>query len=147
MAENSGLPLVDLVSRLLGGLGRFLRYELDLAAIEASEDVRQALAATRLLLLGCVLVIAATGAALTAAIAGLTAFLVLLGLEQNVASSLAALIVAAVAGGLAWTLFVNGANGLRAVGTRVERLLALVRPLERDRTEPRIVPDVDQSLR
>jgi hypothetical protein len=69
-----------------------------------------------------------------ASILGLTAALVVIGLDQNLAATLAALAVALVFGGVALALLVNGMAGLREVSERIEHIVSIfAKPAIRER--------------
>ena len=132
--HNEHLSLSDSLGRMASGVAKFVRYEVDLAALEAREDIERALVASRLLVLGAVVGVGAIGAMVAASILGLTAGLVALGVDQNLAAALAALAVALIFGGAAWALFSNGISGLRDVSERIEHVISIfAKPATRER--------------
>lgn len=119
------LGLSDAVNRIAAGVGRFVRYEIDLAAAEAREDLARLLKSTRLLM-GSVLVgIAALATSVATAIAVLTAVLVAFGMSATIASSLACFLATLAFGGVAWMLYANARTGMRDLGARLERIVAV----------------------
>jgi uncharacterized membrane protein YqjE len=132
--HNEHSSLSDTLGRMATGVAKFVRYEIDLAALEAQEDIERALAASRLLILGTIVGIGAVGALVAATILGLTAALVAIGMDQNLASTLSALLVALIFGGTAWALLANGMSGLRVVGERLEHIISIfAKPAVRER--------------
>jgi uncharacterized membrane protein YqjE len=119
------MGLSEAFSRIAAGVARFVRYELDLAAIEAREDLSRLLKSARLLAAGIAVAIAALAALLATVIAVLTALLVAAGLAETIASSLACFITALSFGIAAWVLFASARTGMRDLAARLERIVTV----------------------
>jgi hypothetical protein len=107
-------PITDLLSGLVDDLTGLFRKEIDLAKAEASEKVDTAVKAGRNLAIGAVLAIGAIGVFLAALVAGLAALLVNWGMQAPAANFVAALVVTAVVGGVAWAMISRGTAELKA---------------------------------
>jgi hypothetical protein len=118
---NESRPLPELVRGLITDLTGLVRKELDLAKTEASESFTRALGGIEVLAIGLVFAIGALGVLLSALVTGLTAILVSQGFTEPGANALAALIVAAVVGLIAWALMSKGISALRGSNLKMER--------------------------
>jgi succinate dehydrogenase/fumarate reductase cytochrome b subunit len=109
----------------LGGLASdisgLFRKEIQLAKAEASEKLDDAMKAGRNIAIGAVLAIGAIGVFLAALVSGLAALLVNMGMDDQPASFIAALVVTAVVGGVAWAMIARGMAELKANKLNMER--------------------------
>lgn len=122
MATAEGThPLGELVSGLVSDVSMLFRKEIELAKTEASEKLDGAINAGRSLAIGGVLAIGAIGVFLAALVSGLTALLVAMGMQPQLANFLAAIVVTVVVGGVAWTLIAKGAADLKANNLNMQR--------------------------
>jgi len=121
------LSLSELVGGLVSDVSSLLRKEIDLAKTEASEKFSQALTGVEVLIFGLVLAIGAVGVLLTAAVAGLAAFLVTQGISPASANALAALIIGVVIAGIAWAMVAKGLSALRGSNLRLDRTATSLR--------------------
>lgn len=87
----------------------------------------KALSGIEILVIGLVLAIGSVGVLLTSLVGGLATVMVHQGLPQSTASALAALIVGAVIGGVAWALISRGLAVLRGANFRLDRSTASLR--------------------
>ncbi|RCW80080.1 phage holin family protein [Phyllobacterium bourgognense] len=118
---NESRPLPELVRGLITDVTGLVRKELDLAKTEASESFTRALGGIEVLAIGLVFAIGALGVLLSALVTGLTAIFVSQGFTEPGANALAALIVAAVVGLIAWALMSKGISALRGSNLKMER--------------------------
>lgn len=95
--------ITDLLGGLAGDISGLFRKEIQLAKAEASEKVDDALEASKGIAIGGVLAIGAVGVFLTALVTGLSWLLVGLGMSEQAATFVSALVVALVVGGIAWS--------------------------------------------
>jgi len=95
--------LTDLLGSLAGDISGLFRKEVQLAKAEASEKLDDALAASKGLAIGAVLAIGAIGVFLAALVTGLSWLLMALGMSETAADFVAAMAVALVVGGIAWS--------------------------------------------
>jgi hypothetical protein len=112
-----GRSLPDLLGGLVTDISNLFRKEIELAKTEAGEKFDLVVGAGQKLAIGIVLGIGAVGVLLAAIVSGLAAIFVGFGMEATLANSLAAIIVAAVFGIVAWTM-INGA----LASVRMEKL-------------------------
>ncbi|RDJ03308.1 phage holin family protein [Rhizobium grahamii] len=115
------ISLSELVGGLVTDVTSLLRKEINLAKTEASEKFSQALSGVEVLIFGLVLAIGAVGVLLTAAVAGLAAFLLTQGVSATSANALSALIIGVVIAGIAWALVAKGLSALRGSNLRLDR--------------------------
>jgi len=113
--------LADLFSNLALDFTGLFRKEIELAKAEASEKVDVAVKAAASLAIGAVLAIGAIGGFLAALVTGGAALLIQLGMTPTAANVVAAIIVTAVVGGVAWTFISRGLDGLKANKLGMER--------------------------
>lgn len=125
--QDTGRPITDLLGSLVSDISGLFRKEIELAKAEASEKVEEAAKAGRNLAIGGVLAIGAIGVFLAALVAGLTALLVNMGMSEQPANFISALIVTAVIGGVAWAMISRGLAELKANKLNMERTIHSVR--------------------
>lgn len=118
---EQGRPLADLLGGLASDISGLFRKEIQLAKTEAAEKLEEVVSASSLLAIGGVLGLGALGVLLAAMVAALAAVFAGMGMDATVANSLAALIVAAVVGGIAWSLISRGLQALRASKLQLTR--------------------------
>jgi phage-related tail protein len=116
-----GKSLPDLLGSLASDISGLFRKEVQLAKAEAGEKIDLVLAAAQKLAIGAVLGIGAVGVLFAAIVSGLAAILVGAGMDPTLASSLSALIVAAVFGAIAWTLISGALNSMKASKLNLDR--------------------------
>ncbi|EPE96514.1 phage holin family protein [Rhizobium grahamii] len=121
------ISLSELVGGLVTDVTSLLRKEINLAKTEASEKFSQALSGVEVLIFGLVLAIGAVGVLLTAAVAGLAAFLLTQGVSATSANALSALIIGVVIAGIAWALVAKGLSALRGSNLRLDRTATSLR--------------------
>jgi len=120
-AEQSGRPLSDLLGGLVADVTGLFRKEIELAKVEASEKIDDAMKAGRLLAVGAVLAIGAIGVLLAALVSGLTVLLVNMGMAEPLANFISALVVTVVVGGVAWAMISRGMTALKTNKLNIER--------------------------
>jgi hypothetical protein len=120
------LSMSELLTRLAAGVSTFIDREIELAKLEASEDVSALVKATQICAVAAVLAIGALAMLLTAAVSAMTATYVAMGVDANIASSLAALSIAVVCGVAAWWLFAHASSIMRTVAKRLDRALSIL---------------------
>jgi hypothetical protein len=118
---DTGRSLPDLLGNLATDISGLFRKEIQLAKAEASQKVDVILGATQKLAIGAVLGIAAAGVLLAAIVSGLAAVFVGMGMGPALANALSAIIVAAVFGGIAWTLISGAIAAMRAEKLNMDR--------------------------
>jgi hypothetical protein len=116
-----GKSLADLLGSLASDISGLFRKEIQLAKSEAGEKIDLVLSAAQKLAIGAVLGIGAVGVLLAAIVSGLAALLVNAGMDPTLASSLSALIVAAVFGIAAWSLISGAINSMKADKLNLDR--------------------------
>lgn len=117
--HNRSLP--DLLGDLVNDISGLFRKEIQLAKAEASEKVDQVMGAAMKILVGAVLAIGAVGVLLAAIVTGLAAVFVGMGMDPTLASSLSAIIVAAVVGIAAWMSVSAGLDAIKAEKLNLDR--------------------------
>jgi succinate dehydrogenase/fumarate reductase cytochrome b subunit len=120
-AEQHSSTLSDLLGGLASDISGLFRKEIQLAKAEASEKLDDAMKAARNLAIGAVLAIGAIGVFLAALVSGLSALLVNMGMDEQPASFIAALVITAVVGGVAWAMIARGMAELKANKLNMER--------------------------
>lgn len=118
---DTGRSLPELLGSLATDISGLFRKEIQLAKAEASEKVDVILGAGQKLAIGAVLGIAAAGVLLAAIVSGLAALFVGMGMDPTLASSLSAIIVAAVFGGIAWAMISGATSAMRAENLNMDR--------------------------
>ena len=113
--------LSDLLGSLAGDISGLFRKEVQLAKAEASEKLDDALAASKSLAIGAVLAIGAIGVFLAALVTGLSWLLVALGMSEAAAEFVAALAVALVVGGIAWSFISRSLEAWKASRMNLNR--------------------------
>ena len=113
--------LTDLISGLAGDISGLFRKEIQLAKAEASEKVDELLAASKGLAIGALLAIGAIGVLLAALVAGITALLVGLGMDQPMANFLASVAVGVVVGLIAWSMISRSIAAWKASRLNLDR--------------------------
>ena len=116
-----GRSLPDLLGSLATDISNLFQKEVQLAKAEASEKLDIVVGAAQKLAIGTVLGIGAVGVLLAAIVSGLAALLVALGTDPALASSISAIIVAAVFGGVAWSLISGALADMRAEKLNMDR--------------------------
>lgn len=118
---DTGHPLADLLGGLASDITGLFRKEIELAKAEASEKLDGALQAGRNIAIGAVLAIGAVGVLLAAFVAGLTAVFVRAGLHETTAGFIAALVITAIVGGVAWAMISRGVAQFKANKLNMQR--------------------------
>jgi hypothetical protein len=118
---DSGRPLPDLIAGLIGDISGLFRKEVQLAKAEVSEKVGMAVGGMQSLVFGAILALGAVGVLLAAIVAALAAWLVSTGMEQTLANSVSALIVAVVVGGAGWMMISKGLGAFKAEKFMLDR--------------------------
>jgi hypothetical protein len=126
-SEQRSLP--DLLRDLMNDVTSLFRKEIQLAKAEAGEKVGKAMVGVEMLAAGGILAIAALGVLLSAAVAGVAALLMSLGMGEAAASGIAALIVGGIVAVIAYTLIKRGVSALKAQNLMLDRT---AHSLERD---------------
>ena len=106
--------LTDLLGSLAGDISGLFRKEIQLAKAEAGEKLDDALDASKGLVIGAVLAIGAVGVFLAALVTGLNWLLVALGMSEAASEFVAALVVALVVGGIAWSFISKSLESWKA---------------------------------
>jgi hypothetical protein len=119
--EGSSRPISDLLGGLVSDVSMLFRKEIELAKTEASESLDGAIGASRGLAVGAVLAIGAVGVFLAAVVSGLTAILVAMGMQEQLANFISAIVVAIVVGGIAWAMISRGIADLKANRLSMQR--------------------------
>jgi hypothetical protein len=117
--EQRSIP--DLLKELMNESSLLLRKEVQLAKAEAGEKVQKALVGVELVAIGAVLGIAALGVLLSAAVAGIAALLISMGMGEAAASGVSALIVGGIVAIVAFILFQRGMSALKADHLMLDR--------------------------
>lgn len=125
--EQRSLP--DLIKELMQDVTTLFRKEIELAKAEAGEKASKAMIGVEFIAAGGILAIAALGVLLSAAVAGVAALLMALGMGEAGASGVAALIVGGVVAIIAYVLIKRGLSALRAQNLMLDRT---THSLERD---------------
>jgi hypothetical protein len=133
----------ELASRVAAGISLFIDREIELAKLEASEDLDALANATRLFGAAVVLAIGVAALLLTAAVSGLTALYLWLGVGENLATALAALSVALILALLVWWLVAHASAILRKLGKRIDRALTVFGHESRPHALPPLDPERD----
>src|SRR3569833_1977617 len=118
---QSSQSLGDLLSGLVSDVSTLFHQESELAKTEASEKFDDVMGAARNLAIGGVLAIGAIGVLLAAIVSGLTVLLVAIGVQEQLANFISAIVVTIVVGAIAWSLIAKGAADLRANKLSLER--------------------------
>lgn len=113
--------LTDLLGSLAGDISGLFRKEVQLAKAEASEKLDDALAASKGLAIGAVLAIGAIGVFLAALVTGLSWLLMALGMSETAADFVAAMAVALVVGGIAWSFISKSLEAWKASRLNLNR--------------------------
>lgn len=120
-AANEGRPLAELLGGLATYLSTLFRKEVQLAKTEASEKVSETLASVSSIAVGGVLALGALGVFLSAVVSLLSAFLVAQGMDPTLANAVAAIVVTAVVGIVAWIMISKGLNALKNGNLNMKR--------------------------
>lgn len=126
-SEQRSLP--ELIKELMNDVTSLFRKEVQLAKAEAGEKIGKALVGVEMLGIAAVLAIGALGVLLAAAVSGVAAILIGMGMGEAAANGVAALIVAAIVGIIAFILFKRGMSALKGQNLMLDRT---VHSLERD---------------
>ncbi|WP_236884184.1 phage holin family protein [Devosia sp. A16] len=113
--------MTDLLGSLAGDISGLFRKEVQLAKAEASEKLDDALAASKGLAIGAVLAIGAIGVFLAALVTGLSWLLMALGMSETAADFVAAIAVALVVGGIAWSFISKSLEAWKASRLNLNR--------------------------
>jgi len=113
-SEHGSRPITDLLGGLVSDISGLFRKEIQLAKAEAGEKLDDVIHSSRDLAIGGVLAIGAVGVFLTALVTGLGAVLVAIGMGPVMSAFIAALVVAAAVGVLAWMYIQKGISALHA---------------------------------
>jgi hypothetical protein len=133
----------ELASRVAAGISLFIDREIELAKLEAAEDLEALADATRLVGAAMVLAIGVAALLLTAAVSALTALYLWLGVGENLATALAALSVALVFALLSWWLLAHASAILKKLGKRLDRALTVFGHESRPHALPAVDADRD----
>ena len=125
--HEQGRPLADLLTDLASDISGLFRKEIQLAKAEAGEKLDDAMKAGRNLAIGAVLAIGATGVFLAALVSGLTALLVNMGMAEQSAGFVAAIVVTVLIGGIAWAMISRGIAEFKANKLNMERTTSSIR--------------------
>jgi len=120
--RSEGLP--ELVTGLVGDITTLFRKEVELAKVEASEKVSQAVNGGELIVAGAILALGALGVLLAAIVTVLGAWFTAMGMDPLLANSLSALIVAVVVGLIAWALISSGLRRVRQTSLNMNRTVS-----------------------
>ena len=126
---NEGRPLAELLGGLVTDISTLFRKEVQLAKTEASEKVSQTMGAVSSIAIGGVLALGALGVFLSAVVSLLAAFLVAQGMDEALASAIAAFVVTAIVAIAGWLFISRGLNALKASNLSLNRTTS---SLERD---------------
>jgi hypothetical protein len=126
-SDQRSLP--DLIKELMNEVTTLFRKEVQLAKAEAGEKVSKAMVGVELLAAGGIFAIAALGVLLSAAVVGVAALLMSMGMGEAAASGIAALIVGGIVAVIAYTLIMRGVSALKADNLMLDRT---THSLERD---------------
>lgn len=113
--------LTDLLGSLAGDISGLFRKEVQLAKAEASEKLDDALDASKGLAIGAVLAIGALGVFLAALVTGFSWLLVAFGISEPASEFVAALVVALVVGGIAWSFISKSLEAWKASRLNLDR--------------------------
>jgi hypothetical protein len=113
--------LTDLLGSLVSDISSLFRKEIELAKTEAGEKLEGLVGASRGLIIGAVLAIGAVGVLLAALVAGLSALMVPFGIAEKVADFIAALVVAVVVGGVAWSFMSKSLGAWKSSRLNLDR--------------------------
>lgn len=114
-------PLTDLLGGLASDISGLFRKEVQLAKAEASEKLEAMVAASKGLAIGGVMAIGAIGVALSALVSGLGWILERMGLSEPAADFIAAVVVAAVIGAIAWSMISKSTEAWKANRLSLDR--------------------------
>lgn len=121
---NEGRPLAELLGGLASDISGLFRKEIQLAKAEASEKVSQTMAGVVSLVIGGVLALGALGVLLSAIVSLLASFFVNQGLDEALATAIAAAIVTIVVGIIAYVFINRGMSALKASNLNMNRTTA-----------------------
>jgi hypothetical protein len=119
--SESQRSLTDLLGSLASDISGLFRKEIELAKAEAGEKLDDALDASRGLVIGAVLAIGATGVFLAALVTGLSWLLTAFGMSEAASEFVAALVVALVVGGIAWSFISRSLEAWKASRLNLNR--------------------------
>lgn len=119
LGESRSLP--ELLKELMNDLTSLFRKEVQLAKVEATEKVQQALTGVEMVVAGAVLAIAALGVLLSALVSGLAAVFVGMGMGDATAGGLSALIIGLIVAIIAYVVFRRGMAQLKAPNLMLDR--------------------------
>jgi hypothetical protein len=117
--SSEGLP--ELVTGLVGDISNLFRKEVQLAKVEASEKVTQAVHGGEYIVAGAILALGALGVLLAAVVTVIGAWFTTMGMDPLMANSLSALIVGVVVGIIAWMLISSGIRHVRQTNLQMNR--------------------------
>jgi succinate dehydrogenase/fumarate reductase cytochrome b subunit len=113
--------LTDLLGSLASDISGLFRKEIELAKAEAGEKLDDAVDASKGLAIGVVLAIGAVGVFLAALVTGLSWLLVAFGMSEAASEFVAALVVALVVGGIAWSFISKGLDAWKGSRLNLNR--------------------------
>ena len=119
LSEQRSLP--DLIKELMTDVSTLFRKEIQLAKAEASEKAGKAMVGVEMLVAGGILAIAALGVLLSAAVAGVAALLMSMGMGEAAASGIAAVIVGGIVAIVAYALIMRGVSALKTQNLMLDR--------------------------
>ncbi len=119
VTDSRSIP--ELIRELTNDVTNLFRKEVELAKTEAAEKIGKAMAGVEMVLVGAVLGLAALGVLLTAAVSGLALLLVNMGMSDQGATGVAALIIGGIVGIVAFVLFKRGMDSLKAHNLMLNR--------------------------
>ena len=133
----------ELTSRVAAGISLFIDREIELAKLEAVEDLDALAGAMRLFGAAVVLALGVAALLLAAAVSALTALYLWLGVGENLATALAALSLSLVFGVVAWWCVAQASTILRQLGKRLDRALTVFGHETRSHPLPGAEPERD----
>ena len=113
--------LADLIGGLSRDISMLFRKEVQLAKAEAQESIGKAIQGIVAMLIGAVLALGAIGVLLSAAVAGLGALFVSMGMGEQGAEALSAVIIGVVVAIVAFVFVKRGIDALKAENLWLER--------------------------
>ena len=119
--RNQTRGLTEQVKGLISDVSALFRQEIELAKTEAGERVESAVHGGQSLIIGAILAIGALGVLLAAIVSALAAGLEAIGMDAALANAIAALVVAAVVGGIGWAMISSGIKRLKSSNFKMEK--------------------------
>lgn len=119
--QQTSSGIADLLGGLVTDITGLFRKEVELARVEASEKIDDAVGAVRNLAAGLVLATGAFGVFLAALVGFGTAVLDQTGMPTAVSVAISALVIAIVVGLIAWAAISSGMNEFKASKLNMQR--------------------------